>query len=288
MRALLVGATGLLGSEVLAELQTRGHEVDAPLSDELDITDDRSISAYFLGAKVDWIINCAAYTAVDQAEDEPDRARLLNAYGPMLLARVTTYLPVRLLHISTDFVFDGKKSAPYHESDDTNPLCVYGQTKLEGEQHVLEENPENIVVRTAWLFGKNGRCFPKTILRIAREPNQEIRVVADQRGSPTYAPDLATAIGNLVEANAPGGIYHVVNAGEASWYDVAVEVLAVAGIQKNVAPIRSEEWPTKAWRPAYSVLATERYRSLGFSPLPDWRDGIRRFVQEANTLERSG
>lgn len=286
MRVLLVGATGLLGSEVHAELRARGHEVDAPESDELDITDDRSISAYFLGAKVDWMVNCAAYTAVDQAEDEPDRARLLNAYGPMLLARVTTYLPVRMLHVSTDFVFDGRKGEPYLETDETNPLCVYAKTKLEGETHVLGENPDNIVVRTAWLFGERGNCFPATILRLARKGEKQIRVVSDQRGSPTYAPDLAAAIANLIEANAPGGVYHVVNSGEATWHDLAVETLAAAGISSPVAPISSEEWPTKAQRPAYSVLATERYRSLGFPALPDWRDAVRRFAEALTTTEQ--
>lgn len=286
MRVLLVGATGLLGSHVLAELRARGHDVEAPPSDELDITDDRSISAYFLGTHVDWAVNCAAYTAVDQAEDEPDRARLLNAYGPMLLARVTTYLPLRLIHVSTDFVFDGRKGAPYDESDEPNPLCVYAKTKLEGERHVLDENPGNIVVRTAWLFGANGKCFPKTILQAAQEAGREIRVVSDQRGSPTYAPDLATAIVNLIEVNAPGGVYHIVNAGEATWYDFAVETLAAAGIQRSVTPIRSEEWLAKAHRPPYSVLATERYKSLGFPGLPDWRDAVRRLVEALTTAER--
>lgn len=279
MRVLLIGATGLLGSDVHVELVSRGHEVDVPASDELDITDDRCVSAYFLGARAEWIINCAAYTAVDQAEDEPHRARMLNAYGPMLLARVTTYLPVRMLHISTDFVFDGAQRRPYLETDEPKPLGVYGKTKLEGEQHVLSENPDNIIVRTAWLFGKNGKCFPATILRLAQQGESEVRVVADQRGSPTFAPDLASAIANLVEANAPGGVYHVVNSGEATWYDLAVETLAAAGLSTPVTPIRSEEWPTKALRPAYSVLATERYRSLGFPALPDWRDAVQRFVQ---------
>jgi dTDP-4-dehydrorhamnose reductase len=279
MRVLLIGATGLLGSEVHAELVSRGHEVDAPASDELDITDDRSISAYFLGARADWIVNCAAYTAVDQAEEEPHRARLLNSYGPMLLARVTTYLPVRMLHFSTDFVFDGKKGQPYLETDETNPLSVYAKTKLEGEQHVIGENPDNIVVRTAWLFGTNGKCFPTTILRLARQGEEEIRVVSDQRGSPTFAPDLASAVSNLIEANAPGGVYHVVNSGEATWYELAVETLAAAGLSAPVTPIRTEDWPTKAQRPAYSVLATERYRSLGFPALPDWRDAVQRYVQ---------
>lgn len=279
MRVLLIGATGLLGSEVHTELLARGHEVDAPVSDELDITDDRCVSAYFLGARAEWIISCAAYTAVDQAEDELHRARMLNAYGPMLLARVTTYLPVRMLHISTDFVFDGAQRRPYLETDEPNPLGIYAKTKLEGERHVLSENPDNIVVRTAWLFGKNGTCFPATILRLAQQGESEIRVVSDQRGSPTFAPDLASAIVNLIEANAPGGIYHVVNSGEATWFDLAVETLAAAGLPTPVMPIHSEDWPTKAQRPAYSVLATERYRCLGFPALPDWREAVQRYVQ---------
>ncbi len=279
MEVLVVGGSGLLGSDVVRELQNRGHTVDAPPSDELDITDDRNVSAYFLAGRPDWIVNCAAYTAVDKAESEPDAARLLNAYGPTLLAKVTTYLPCRLLHISTDFVFDGAKRKPYTEEDEPNPLNVYGKTKLEGEQSVLAVNNDCIVVRSAWLFGTSKRCFPRTILERAKR-GEPLRVVRDQTGSPTYTKDLAVALANVIEKNAPGGVYHVVNSGEATWHDLAVEAVRAAGLDTEIEAIPSEDWPTPAKRPPYSVLSTERYRSMGFPALPDWRDAVARWAAE--------
>lgn len=284
LEILLLGGSGLLGSDLKIHLEHRGNNVAAPTRDELDLNDDLSIQSYFLFAKPDWIINCAAYTAVDKAETQEMEANYLNGAVPQILARNAKRLSARLLHVSTDFVFDGTKSEPYVETDPTNPLGVYGKSKLNGENLVFEYCDDSIVVRTAWLFGIHGNCFPKTILRAAQQ-GKPLRVVADQIGSPTFTQDLAAAIALLVENGSPTGIYHVVNHGQASWYEFASQVLGVAGCKTEVSAISTEEWPTPATRPRYTVLDSSKYESLGFSALPNWKDAVRRFVM---ALEERG
>lgn len=275
---LVFGATGLLGSDVVAELRARGYDVEAPTRHEVDITNDLDLSAYFLGSQASVAVNCAAYTQVDAAEEHSDDAHALNAGAAFNIARYAMWRRARLIHISTDFVFDGSSNTPYREDDETNPLGIYGKSKRQGELLIAEKNPDAIIVRTSWLFGTSGRCFPLTILNAARE-GRSLRVVSDQVGSPTYTVDLARAIVCLIEENPPGGVYHVANSGSASWHELACETLRCANISQEVLPIRTEDWPTPAKRPKFSVLDTSKYQSLGLTALPYWKDAIARFVQ---------
>jgi len=283
MHAVIIGGSGLLGSEVVQAAHHRGWEVEEPRRSELDITDDRSITAYFLHIQPDWIINCAAYTGVDQAEEDKDRAYQLNAFGPYWLGRVAQWTDARILHISTDFVFDGAKESPYTEDDTPNPQTVYGASKLQGETSLMDARPQSIIVRTAWLFGAGGKCFPRTMIEAAKA-GKPLHVVDDQVGSPTFSQDLAAAIAHLVEASPDAGTYHIVNSGAASWHQLATATLAAADLEVEVTPVPSSQFPRPAKRPAYSVLSTEKYESLGLSPLPNWADAIRRFVPELKEL----
>lgn len=276
---LLIGASGLLGTDVHSEMLSKGWIVDAPNRNVLDLEDPRSLDAYFLSAKHAWVVNCAAYTAVDDAETHPDQARVLNAVAPFTLARFCRWIKARFLHISTDFVFDGESSRPYREDDPPRALNVYAQSKLHGEQLAQEENNEMIIARTSWLFGAHGKCFPRTILSAGLE-RKPLRVVNDQRGSPSYTKDIAAAICNLIEMDAMPGIYHIANSGDASWYELALECLSCAGLDCEVTPIETEEWPTPARRPKYSVLDCSKYAALGFGPLPHWKHAVKRFVDE--------
>lgn len=302
MRILLTGGTGMLGVDLRRAMQAEGHVVDCPNRNDLDLSSGPSIDAFFLNVSADWIVNCAAYTKVDEAESEQYEANYLNAVAPFTLARHARRIGARILHLSTDFVFDGAKQRPYTETDEPNPIGNYGRSKLQGERLLQKENPDGVVVRTAWLFGASGKCFPRTILS-AFESGRQLRVVDDQVGSPTYTRDLSEAITNLIGNNAPPGVYHIVNAGQASWRELAVETIFAhllrsshssesrqeeselrARAEAAVLPIRTEDWPTKAQRPNYSVLCTDKYCSLGFERLPDWRDAVARFVSELQPL----
>jgi dTDP-4-dehydrorhamnose reductase len=276
---VLLGASGLLGSEFLARARLCDWTLHAPTRGQVDLTDERSLSAFFLHISPTWIVNCAAYTNVDKAESDPDAAFAANALGPFSLARLANWRGARVLHLSTDFVFDGTKSEPYSEDDATNPVSIYGKSKLLGEQSLLSECPVAIVVRTSWLFGAGGDCFPRKIIRAAKEGGP-LRVVNDQIGSPTYAKDLAIALENIIRADAHPGIYHVVNSGQATWYEFARQTLSACRLDADIRPISTAEWPTPAKRPSYSVLSTRKYESLGFPPLPDWRDAVNRFASE--------
>lgn len=242
MIVLVLGATGMLGRDVVATLTDLGHNVLAPTRAELDLTGDFTLPA------CDRAINCAAYTAVDLAETEPEKARALNANVP---ARLAKRLGDRLIHVSTDFVFDGSARTPYRPGDPTGPLQVYGQTKLDGESPVLENG--GTVVRTSWLFGEHGRCFPRTILNAARA-GKPLRVVNDQIGTPTATADLAIALASIVEAG-PIGLLHCGGPEVMSWADLAERTLKAAGLDVPIAPVPSTEYPTPARRPAYSALA---------------------------------
>lgn len=276
---ILIGATGMLGTDLHTELMKRGWDVIAPDRSDIDLEDVRTVESYFLFAEPNWIINTAAYTAVDKAENDEFRANLINATGAFSLSRQSRFYKAGFIHISTDFVFDGTKSSPYTEEDEPNPLSVYGKSKRQGEILVMNENPNSIIVRTSWLFGANGKCFPKTILRAALD-NKPLRVVSDQIGSPTYTRDLATAIANLMEKDTPPGYYHIANKGQVSWYEFANFVLKACGINYDIQPISSSEWQAPASRPKYSVLSTSKYEALGFSSLPDWKDAVQRFIQD--------
>ncbi len=274
MHVLVTGGSGMLGSDVVAALLAREHTVEAPSHAELDATDPGAVSAHLIepSFRFDACVNCAAYTAVDQAETESDVATAVNSLAPAYLARACALSSTQFLHISTDFVFDGTKGEPYVETDPVNPLGVYGRTKLEGEEEALAGNQAAIVLRTAWLFGPHGKSFPRTMVMAARE-GKCLRVVADQVGSPTYTPDLARVIVDCLEANLAPGIYHAAGPDAMSWHSLAQSVIEAdrrlhgdPTLVKTEA-IRTSDWPTPAKRPAYSVLGCCKLETAGIAPM---------------------
>lgn len=287
MKVWVIGR-GLLGSDLVSELAARGHVVTSPPKGDFDITNPVSvaqITALEDSERPDWLVNCAAYTKVDQAESDRDAAFELNAYAPGLLAQACAMEGIRLLHLSTDFVFDGAKKEPYLETDPTGPLCVYGESKLQGEHAVLSASPDALVVRTAWLFGGNGPCFPKSILN-ARAAGRALRVVADQIGSPTYTPHLSVSLEELIRIGPPGGILHCAGQEAVSWHELAVRTLRVyarslggGSEEVEVEAISSSEWPTTARRPAYSVLSNEKCGALGVSAMPPLDQALDEFIE---------
>ncbi|HUW39949.1 MAG TPA: dTDP-4-dehydrorhamnose reductase [Rectinemataceae bacterium] len=312
----IVGSGGMLGRELVEVFAARGIEALGS-GRELDFTDLPALEAFAVsrwpaeeprgaepsagepsagepsaaaprrgGRALSWIVNCAAYTAVDKAESEPEAARSLNVEGPANLARLASRRGARLLHISTDYVFDGKGTRPYLESDELGPTGVYGATKAEGERVVFEECPSALVLRTAWLYGRHGPNFVRSMLRLMAE-RESLGVVADQRGTPTWAADLAGAIADIVSRGEPGpeaGIYHYTDAGETSWYDFAREILRLgreAGLLERgceLKPLSTAEYPTPARRPAYSVLSKDKIeRVFGIVP-PRWEESLAKYI----------
>ncbi|ROS78573.1 dTDP-4-dehydrorhamnose reductase [Cellulomonas sp. PhB143] len=270
MKWIVVGARGMLGQDVTDLLGSRGEQVHALGRQELDVLDAPAVAAALEGADV--VVNCAAYTAVDAAEDHEADAFALNAVGAAHVARAAAAHGARVVHVSTDYVFDGAARAPYGEDAPIAPSSAYGRTKAAGEWAVLAASAQNMVVRTAWLYGAGGGCFPRTIVRVARERGG-VAVVTDQIGQPTWTRDVAETIARLVEADAPGGIYHATSSGEASWYEFARSAVEAAGLDADsVTPVTSESFVRPAPRPAYSVLGHERSRGAGVEPIGDWRD----------------
>lgn len=273
---LVTGADGQLGNELRLLL---GDGAVYAGRAELDITDEKAVKAFFGERSFDFVINCAAYTAVDRAEDDAEAAEKVNAFGARNLARYGR----RVVQISTDYVFDGTSCRPYREEDAPNPVSVYGKTKLAGEAAVLEEAESAVVIRTAWLYSSFGANFVKTMLRLGAE-RESLGVVFDQAGTPTCAADLASAVAAVIAQVRPGmkEVYHYSNEGVASWYDFACAIMEEAGLSCTVRPIESSEYPTKAVRPAYSVLNKAKIRrDFGLS-IPHWRDGLRRMLKSAS------
>lgn len=281
MRLLVTGAAGMLGQDVLRAGERAGHElipVDLP---ELDIADEHAVGRLLERllserGSLDGVVNCAAWTDVDGAESKQEQARAVNALGAGVLARAAAAAELPLLHLSTDYVFDGVapldgegRPRPYVESDPTGPRSVYGATKLEGEREVLAASPRHTVVRTAWLYGVDGRNFVETMLGLAGK-REAVQVVADQIGSPTWSGHLAPAILGLLEREVRG-LVHMTGAGEVSWNGFAREIFRQAGVDCRVEPATSEQMARPAPRPAWSALASEREEVL---PMPDWRDGL--------------
>jgi len=287
MRLLVTGATGQLGSELERELRRLGHEVFAPDLDELDLLKPAAVAATVQAQQWDWVINCAAYTAVDKAESEAEQAFLINRDSPGEIARAVADYGGHMLQVSTDFIFDGANTRPYTETDTPNPLSVYGHSKLEGEQAVLVALPDATVLRTAWVYGVYGHNFVKTILRIAAE-GRPLRVVSDQIGTPTWTRDIVMAIVALVEQQA-SGIYHFTALGQTSWHGFASAILEEASRigfdikTDSVEPIPTTDYPTPATRPAYSVLDTEKIKPYLSSPVPEWRDSLKNMLQELHS-----
>jgi dTDP-4-dehydrorhamnose reductase len=276
VKLLVTGAEGMLGHDVRRAGERAGHALVAVDLPELDITDAAAVRAYFAQRRVDAVVNCAAWTDVDGAESHREQARAVNAQGAGNLARAAAELDIPLLHVSTDYVFDGEpprdregRPRPYVESDPTGPRSVYGQTKLEGEREVLAASPRHAVVRTAWLYGVDGRNFVDTMLRLADE-REAVQVVDDQIGSPTWSGHLAPAVLGLLEREV-SGLAHLTGAGAVSWNGFAREIFRQAERACRVELATSEQMARPAPRPAYSVLASERDDVL---PMPDWRDGL--------------
>jgi len=274
----------MLGREICEQLEATGRSFIGT-DREVDITVGKSLRTFASGQEIRWIINCAGYTAVDRAEEEPEIARALNAEGAGNLAKMAFEIQANLVHISTDYVFDGRSVRPYREEDPVTPLGVYGRTKVEGERLVTMACPSSYIIRTAWLYGHYGKNFVQTMLRLMGKQDK-IGVVADQRGSPTNAADLAAAIIIMIDsAREAFGIYHFAGEGDASWYDFAVAIQegAVefgASIENcRIEAIRTEQYPTKAIRPQYSVLCKDKIRSTFGLEVPAWRESLRRHLR---------
>lgn len=278
---LITGANGQLGRELQLRLSDRDDfEMLVTDVDELDITDVDAIDAYFASHAIDCVVNCAAYTAVDAAEDNVELCRRLNATAPTLLARACARKGARMIHISTDYVLGGDGHRPYREDDEPHPLGVYGLTKLEGERGVIEALPEAVILRTAWLYSPHGKNFVKTMLKLGRTL-ETLRVVVDQVGTPTYALDLADCIVAVLTATEwHPGIYHVSDEGAISWYDFTMAIHRLAGITEcRVSPCMTSEYPTRATRPHYSVLDKSKFKATFGVTLPHWEVSLRHCLQ---------
>jgi dTDP-4-dehydrorhamnose reductase len=273
MRLLVTGAAGMLGHEVVAAGRRLGHEVAAWDLPECDLTDAAATLAAVRRLDPHGVVNCAAYTNVDGAEADEPTAERVNAGAAGNLARACAASPARLVHVSTDYVFDGTKREPWLESDPVNPLGAYGRTKRHGEEQVSAELADHAIVRTAWLFGPHGPNFVSTMLRLAAE-GDEVSVVTDQVGSPTFAGHLAPALVDMAERT-DTGIFHGAGAGSCSWYELTLEAFDVAGVACRVLPTTAERFARPAPRPAYSVLGSEREHPI---TLPPWQDGVRAHV----------
>jgi len=274
----------MLGTDLVAAWKkTRPGGPDAlpPLVEVADwnvveITDRRAVEAFIARHRPQWVINCAAYTDVDGCTRDPELAMRVNGRAPGDIAAACARVGAGMIHLSTDFVFDGRSDRPYVEDDPVGPLSAYGESKLAGERAVRERLPRACIVRTAWLYGLAGRNFVATMLRLARE-REQLRVVNDQRGCPTYTADLAEAIIRLFRVRAEG-IVHVVNAGDCTWYDLACTALRLAGLSTPVLPITSAEFGSPTKRPAYSVLSTARYTALTGGRMRPWEEALREFI----------
>ncbi len=275
MKTLIFGATGLLGKALMREGSSS--EIVGFASSDVDIRDAERTLAAVAEERPDWIVLSAAYTDVDGCESDPEKAFAVNRDGALHVADAAKAVGSRMMFLSSDYVFDGKRTTPYETDAPRNPRSVYGRSKAEAEVRLLERLPDCCVVRTSWLFGVGGKCFPDTILKLAAN-RPALDVVNDQRGCPTYAGDLATAIAALCRKNA-SGIVHVTNTGECSWFEFALEIVKDAGLSTEVRPVSSHEMARPAPRPAYSVLSPASLRPYGIE-MSDWKNALQRYLKE--------
>ena len=276
MRVLITGANGQLGNEMRRLGAVSPNEYLFTDVAELDITDKAAVAEFVKSNNVEIIVNCAAYTNVDKAEDDEATAELINATAVRNLAEAVKALDGTLFHVSTDYVFGSEGNTPRTEDMPTNPLGVYGKTKLHGEQAIAEVGAKAIIIRTAWLYSEFGNNFLKTMLRLTAE-KESLNVVFDQVGSPTYAGDLALAIFSIIEGGVYAGnegVYHFSNEGVCSWYDFATEIAAAAGHECVVMPCHSDEFPSKVTRPPFSVLDKTKIKTTFGIEIPHWRDSM--------------
>ncbi len=279
MKILVTGSNGQLGTE-LKLLSEKHSEIEFILTDvqELDITNEAHVSAFLLEHKPNWIVNCAAYTAVDKAELERAISLKVNYEAPKILSTLGHKMGIRMVHISTDYVFDGKSCLPYKEFDGVNPQSSYGDSKLKGEVEVLIN--KGIVIRTSWLYSAYGNNFVKTMLRLGKE-KESIGVVFDQIGTPTWAHDLAAAIISIISSieatnGQQSGIYHYSNEGVCSWYDFSLKIMQLSGSACKVRPIESSEYPVPAARPAFSVLNKKKIKDTFKLEIPHWEESLKK------------
>ncbi|HEX8074895.1 MAG TPA: dTDP-4-dehydrorhamnose reductase [Thermoleophilaceae bacterium] len=275
MKILVTGAAGMLGRDVVRAARFVNHEVVGLSRQELDVTDERAVRRAMRREAPDAVVNCAAYTNVDGAEDDEPAALRLNGAAAGIVAAAAAEAGASVVYPSTDYVFDGTKGEPYVESDETDPRSAYGRTKLAGEAHTAAANPRHYVVRTSWLFGAGGSNFVETMLRLGRD-HGEVVVVRDQVGCPTYTGHLADALIRLLDGESYG-VHHIAGDGECSWFDFAVEIFRQAGVEARALSCTTEEFPRPAPRPAYSVLATERDYAIY---LPEWQEGLASYLAE--------
>lgn len=281
MKVLVTGVKGQLGFDVIKELKKRRHEAVGVDIEEMDITNADSVSFVMCKVKPDAVIHCAAWTAVDAAEDNENKVRLVNAVGTENIVKVCKKLDCKLMYISTDYVFDGQGEKPWKpDCKDYKPLNIYGKTKLEGELAVAETLERYFIVRIAWVFGKNGKNFIRTMLNIGKS-RDTVRVVNDQIGTPTYTFDLARLLVDMIETD-KYGYYHATNeGGYISWYDFTKEIYRQAGYKTKVVPVTTEEYGlSKATRPFNSRLDKSKIIENGFKPLPLWQDALSRYLKE--------
>lgn len=280
-RILVTGANGQLGNEC-RQLAKKINDVDFVFTDveELSITDELAIEKIFSNHQFDYCINAAAYTAVDNAEKDIDTANAINATAVGYLAKACSKYDCRLIHVSTDYVFDGEKEDGYFEDDSTGPINIYGSSKLSGEQFALEYNAQSLVIRTSWVYSYFGKNFVKTMMKLMQE-RAEISVVSDQIGKPTYAADLASAIFKIIFSSEEfiPGIYHYSNKGVISWYDFAVAIKEIGNYSCNVNPIPSSAYPVPAKRPHYSILITDKIESVYGVEIPYWKESLKKCMQ---------
>ena len=277
MKVFVTGVKGQLGFDVVNELTKRGHEAIGVDIEEMDITDEASVNKVILAAAPDAVIHCAAYTAVDAAEENEELCRNVNAKGTEYIAKVCRKLDIRMMYISTDYVFDGQGSRSWEPDDEREPLNVYGQTKYEGELAVEENLSKYFIVRIAWVFGMNGKNFIKTMVNLGKT-HDKLTVVADQIGSPTYTYDLARLLVDMIETEKYGR-YHATNEGLCSWYEFACEIFKQAGMNVKVEPVGSDQYPVKAKRPMNSRMSKDKLDENGFTRLPSWQDALKRYLR---------
>lgn len=277
MKVLVTGVKGQLGHDVVNELKKRGHVAVGTDVEEMDITDGKKVHEVMQKEKPDAVIHCAAYTAVDAAEEQVEFCRKINATGTENIAKECKDLDCKMLYLSTDYVFNGEGERPWEPDDKREPLNVYGVTKYEGELAVEKYVQKYFTVRIAWVFGVNGKNFIKTMLKLG-ETHKDINVVDDQIGSPTYTYDLSRLLVDMIETERYGR-YHATNEGLCSWYEFAKEIFRQAGMDVNVHPVTSEEFPSKAKRPHNSRMSKEKLTENGFCRLPAWEDALKRYLE---------
>lgn len=275
MNILITGSNGMLGHDLIEVLKDN-HELLLTTSKTLDITDGDSVMDFIVNSNPDIVINSAAYTDVDGCESNPDLAYNVNGEGVKNLALACREVDCPLVHISTDYVFNGQNDRPWVEDDEIGPISIYGKSKLKGEEHIKEILEKYFIVRTAWLYGVNGRNFPRTMLELAQN-HSEITVVYDEVGTPTYTPDLAKGISELIETDYYG-TYHLTNSGNCSWCEFARYIFEVADVDVNVIPVTSSEFARPAPRPSYSVLENRNWVENGFEPLRNYKEAIKEYI----------